>query len=134
MFLLQNLGPAFGYIIGSITSKLYVDFYKINTGRGREITLPLIWNVKQCSLYFVENLTVTPQDSTWIGAWWLGYIILSLWVFTSAIPILIFPKRMIKNQGSIDFVDKAEARKTDEGDDQNSPKNSFKGRMYPCSK
>ena len=39
-----------------------------------------------------ENLT--EKSHNWVGAWWAGYIIWSIWIFASTIPFFYFPKKL----------------------------------------
>ncbi|XP_076799583.1 solute carrier organic anion transporter family member 2A1-like [Clavelina lepadiformis] len=78
-FVLQNIGPGFGYLIGSWTSSFYVDFDRVPK----------------------EKIPITSDDKdTWIGAWWLGYIIISAWVVVAALPLFFFPKAMTTKRNS----------------------------------
>nr|CAB3266353.1 solute carrier organic anion transporter family member 2A1-like [Phallusia mammillata] len=78
-FVFQNIGPGIGYVIGSWTSNIYVDFDRVPA----------------------ENVTITSEDKTvWIGAWWLGYLVIGTWVALAALPLLLFPKRLPKEVDS----------------------------------
>ena len=39
-----------------------------------------------------ENLT--EKSHNWVGAWWVGYIIWSVWIFMSTIPYFYFPAKL----------------------------------------
>uniref|UniRef100_A0A672ZJZ8 Solute carrier organic anion transporter family member n=1 Tax=Sphaeramia orbicularis TaxID=375764 RepID=A0A672ZJZ8_9TELE len=58
------IGPVFGYLLGSLCAKIYVDIGQVD----------------------METVTITPGDARWVGAWWLGYIIAGAITLMSAIP------------------------------------------------
>uniref|UniRef100_A0A3Q1AQK3 Solute carrier organic anion transporter family member n=1 Tax=Amphiprion ocellaris TaxID=80972 RepID=A0A3Q1AQK3_AMPOC len=64
------VGPVFGYLLGSLCAKIYVD----------------IGFVK------METITITPADARWVGAWWLGYLIAGVITLLSAIPFWFLPR------------------------------------------
>ncbi|CAL1570355.1 unnamed protein product [Knipowitschia caucasica] len=64
------VGPVFGYLLGSLCAKIYVD----------------IGFVK------MESITITPADARWVGAWWLGYLIAGVITLLSAIPFWFLPR------------------------------------------
>ncbi|XP_013860782.1 solute carrier organic anion transporter family member 1C1 [Austrofundulus limnaeus] len=66
------VGPVFGYLLGSLCAKLYVD----------------IGFVK------MESITITPADARWVGAWWLGYLIAGIITLLSAIPFWFLPRSL----------------------------------------
>ncbi|NWH64812.1 SO1C1 protein, partial [Geococcyx californianus] len=66
------LGPMFGFLLGSLCAKLYVDIGFVDLG----------------------SITITPQDSRWVGAWWLGFLIGGAASFLSAIPFCFLPKSL----------------------------------------
>uniref|UniRef100_UPI0037E72CE1 solute carrier organic anion transporter family member 1C1-like n=1 Tax=Semicossyphus pulcher TaxID=241346 RepID=UPI0037E72CE1 len=66
------VGPVFGYLLGSICAKIYVD----------------IGFVK------METITITPADARWVGAWWLGYLIAGVITLLSAIPFWFLPRSL----------------------------------------
>ncbi|NWY63058.1 SO1C1 protein, partial [Chionis minor] len=79
------LGPMFGFLLGSLCAKLYVDIGFVDLG----------------------NITITPQDSRWVGAWWLGFLIAAVTNFLAAIPFCFLPKSLKKpekaNNGKTSF-------------------------------
>ncbi|NXK17878.1 SO1C1 protein, partial [Arenaria interpres] len=79
------LGPMFGFLLGSLCAKLYVDIGFVDLG----------------------SITITPQDSRWVGAWWLGFLIAGATNFLAAIPFCFLPKRLKKpeeaNNGKTSF-------------------------------
>ena len=36
---------------------------------------------------------MSPRDPSWIGAWWLGYILCAAAIFIAAMPMFFYPKR-----------------------------------------
>uniref|UniRef100_A0A8C3JJP9 Solute carrier organic anion transporter family member n=1 Tax=Calidris pygmaea TaxID=425635 RepID=A0A8C3JJP9_9CHAR len=68
------LGPMFGFLLGSLCARLYVDIGFVDLG----------------------SITITPQDSRWVGAWWLGFVIAGATNFLAAIPFCFLPKRLKK--------------------------------------
>lgn len=37
---------------------------------------------------------ITAKDPRWIGAWWIGYLVIGFGLFLSALPMLFFPKKI----------------------------------------
>ncbi|XP_017349320.1 solute carrier organic anion transporter family member 1C1 [Ictalurus punctatus] len=70
------MGPMFGYILGALVSKLYVDVGFVDT----------------------ETVTITPNDVRWIGAWWLGFFISSALLLLGGIPFWFFPRSLLKQE------------------------------------
>ncbi|XP_050181285.1 solute carrier organic anion transporter family member 1C1 isoform X3 [Myiozetetes cayanensis] len=68
------MGPMFGFLLGSLCAKLYVDIGFVDPG----------------------SITITPQDSRWVGAWWLGFLIAGTTNFLCAIPFCFLPKSLKK--------------------------------------
>ncbi|KAK7891092.1 hypothetical protein WMY93_023055 [Mugilogobius chulae] len=63
------IGPVFGYVLGSLCAKIYVDVGNVD----------------------METVTITPGDARWVGAWWLGYIITGVVTLMSAVPFWFCP-------------------------------------------
>ncbi|NXJ83706.1 SO1C1 protein, partial [Trogon melanurus] len=68
------MGPMFGFLLGSLCAKLYVDIGFVDLG----------------------SITITPQDSRWVGAWWLGFLVGGVSSFLAAIPFCFLPKSLKK--------------------------------------
>ncbi|XP_067284633.1 solute carrier organic anion transporter family member 1C1-like [Pseudorasbora parva] len=66
------IGPIFGYLLGSLCASLYVDIGFVNQ----------------------ESVTITPQDSRWVGAWWLGYVVSGLFTLHAAFPLWFLPRAL----------------------------------------
>lgn len=67
-YFLRMLGPAIGYGLASFALKFYIS--------------PTL------------TPTITTQDPRWLGAWWLGWIILAFLLFIFASIIALFPKTL----------------------------------------
>ncbi|KAG7522502.1 solute carrier organic anion transporter family member 1C1-like isoform X1 [Solea senegalensis] len=66
------IGPVFGYLLGSLCAKIYVDIGYMD----------------------METVTITPSDARWVGAWWLGYIIAGIITLMTAVPFWFLPKSL----------------------------------------
>ncbi|XP_048886479.1 solute carrier organic anion transporter family member 3A1-like [Brienomyrus brachyistius] len=69
-------GPACGFILGSLCTKIYVDAVFIGSSR----------------------LDITPDDPRWIGAWWGGFILCGVLLFSSALPMFGFPPSLVEHE------------------------------------
>ncbi|KAL2102534.1 hypothetical protein ACEWY4_001702 [Coilia grayii] len=72
------LGPMFGFLLGSMCARLYVDIGFVD----------------------VESVTITPKDARWVGAWWLGFLVSSGIMLLAGIPFWFLPRSMPK-QGEL---------------------------------
>ncbi|XP_043092168.1 solute carrier organic anion transporter family member 1C1 isoform X1 [Puntigrus tetrazona] len=68
------LGPMFGFLLGSMCAKLYVDIGFVS----------------------VESVTITPQDARWVGAWWLGFFVSSAILVLAGVPFWFLPRSLPK--------------------------------------
>ncbi|XP_070838662.1 solute carrier organic anion transporter family member 2B1 [Chaetodon trifascialis] len=75
-----SIGPAFGFITGSLMLRFYVDFDKLSK----------------------DEINLDQKDLRWVGAWWLGFLVASCLLFLTALPYLFFPKNMPKEDGTDD--------------------------------
>ncbi|XP_067358206.1 solute carrier organic anion transporter family member 1C1-like isoform X2 [Channa argus] len=66
------IGPVFGYLLGSLCAKIYVDIGYVD----------------------METVMITPRDARWVGAWWLGYLITGTITLMSAVPFWFLPKSL----------------------------------------
>ncbi|XP_074651189.1 solute carrier organic anion transporter family member 74D-like [Tubulanus polymorphus] len=69
MFSTRTLAPVIGYLLGAYTASIHVD---------------------------LKDTGSTPEDTDWIGCWWLGFVICGIAIFISSIPLTLFPKTMLK--------------------------------------
>ncbi|KAI1285073.1 Solute carrier organic anion transporter family member 3A1 [Halotydeus destructor] len=65
-------GPVLGFVLGSVCTSIFVDF-PFSTGPG-----------------------LTPTDPQWIGAWWLGVLIVGFALTVTSLPMMAFPKNLPK--------------------------------------
>ncbi|KAB1254567.1 Solute carrier organic anion transporter family member 1B3 [Camelus dromedarius] len=70
------IGPIIGFTVGSIFSKMYVDIGYVD----------------------LSTVRITPKDSRWVGAWWLGFLMGGLIAIISSIPFFFLPKNPYKPQ------------------------------------
>ncbi|KAG5320907.1 SO3A1 protein, partial [Acromyrmex heyeri] len=62
------LGPALGFILGSVCTMVYADLSR--------------------------NPQITPSDPRWVGAWWLGLVLISALLMIVSIGMFAFPPRL----------------------------------------
>uniref|UniRef100_A0A3P8W5P7 Solute carrier organic anion transporter family member n=1 Tax=Cynoglossus semilaevis TaxID=244447 RepID=A0A3P8W5P7_CYNSE len=70
------LGPMFGFLLGSYCARLYVDIGFVD----------------------LESVTITPKDSRWVGAWWMGFMVSSALLLMSSIPFCFLPRSLPVNE------------------------------------
>ncbi|XP_052031169.1 solute carrier organic anion transporter family member 1A6-like isoform X2 [Apodemus sylvaticus] len=76
------IGPIIGFLLGPFCATIYVDTGSVNT----------------------DDLTITPTDIRWVGAWWIGFLVCAGVNFLASIPFFFFPKTLPK-EGLQDNVD-----------------------------
>ncbi|XP_068134134.1 solute carrier organic anion transporter family member 1B3-like [Hyperolius riggenbachi] len=67
-------GPMVGFMMSSYFAKLYVDVGFVNT----------------------DTITITPRDTRWVGAWWMGFLLAGMLNLLAAIPFWFLPKSLEK--------------------------------------
>ncbi|XP_029285152.1 solute carrier organic anion transporter family member 2A1 [Cottoperca gobio] len=105
LFTVSVFGPAIGYLLGSVTLRIYVDVNK--TGFGTELEL-------------------RQTDPRWVGAWWMGLLITAGCLFITSIPYFFFPRKMPSEDNVI-------GSETDISDDFKKPDSSLLDflKMFP---
>ncbi|KAL2776762.1 solute carrier organic anion transporter family member 1C1 isoform 2 [Daubentonia madagascariensis] len=83
------IGPIFGFLLGSLCAKLYVDIGFVN----------------------LDHITITPKDPQWVGAWWLGYLIAGVISLLAAVPFWCLPKSLPRPQSGEDSNSSTEKSK-----------------------
>nr|XP_035112019.2 solute carrier organic anion transporter family member 1B1 isoform X1 [Callithrix jacchus]XP_035112020.2 solute carrier organic anion transporter family member 1B1 isoform X1 [Callithrix jacchus] len=70
------IGPVIGFTMGSLFSKMYVDIGYVD----------------------LSTIRITPNDSRWVGAWWLGFLVSGLLSTIASIPFFFLPQTPNKPQ------------------------------------
>ncbi|KRX84529.1 Solute carrier organic anion transporter family member 3A1 [Trichinella sp. T6] len=70
VFFTRVMGPALGFILGAGCNKIY--------------------------LTLKEAPGITVMDKNWIGAWWLGFLLIAFLLFPPSIGLLLFPRIEMK--------------------------------------
>ncbi|XP_024589091.1 solute carrier organic anion transporter family member 1C1 isoform X3 [Neophocaena asiaeorientalis asiaeorientalis] len=83
------IGPIFGFLLGSLCAKLYVDIGFVN----------------------LDHITITPKDPQWVGAWWLGYLIAGSISLLAAVPFWYLPKSLPRPRSREDSNSSSEKSK-----------------------
>ncbi|XP_053912232.1 solute carrier organic anion transporter family member 1C1 isoform X5 [Cuculus canorus] len=92
------IGPIFGFLLGSLCAKLYVDIGFVD----------------------LDSITITHKDVQWVGAWWLGYLIAGVISVLAGIPFWFLPKHLRKTESRKDSSTSSEQSKfiTEDSKDQ----------------
>ncbi|XP_047661571.1 solute carrier organic anion transporter family member 2B1 isoform X2 [Tachysurus fulvidraco] len=78
LFALTVIGPALGYLLGSLLLRFYVDFNTMSPG----------------------EIKLDRTDPRWVGAWWLGFLLAGTLLFLTSLPYLFFPRSMITEESA----------------------------------
>ncbi|XP_052577400.1 solute carrier organic anion transporter family member 1A5-like isoform X2 [Peromyscus californicus insignis] len=70
------VGPLIGLLLASFCATIYVDTGSVDT----------------------DDLTITPTDTRWVGAWWIGFLICAGVNVLTSIPFFFFPKTLPKER------------------------------------
>ncbi|XP_019327533.1 PREDICTED: solute carrier organic anion transporter family member 1C1 isoform X2 [Aptenodytes forsteri] len=92
------IGPMFGFLLGSLCAKLYVDIGFVD----------------------LDSVTITHKDVQWVGAWWLGYLIAGVISVLASIPFWFLPKHLPRPESRKDSSTSSEHSKfiTEDNKDQ----------------
>ncbi|XP_076198618.1 solute carrier organic anion transporter family member 1C1 isoform X2 [Aptenodytes patagonicus] len=92
------IGPMFGFLLGSLCAKLYVDIGFVD----------------------LDSVTITHKDVQWVGAWWLGYLIAGVISVLASIPFWFLPKHLPRPESRKDSSTSSEQSKfiTEDNKDQ----------------
>ena len=58
-----------------------------------------------------------PSDPMWLGAWWLGMLILQVFTIIFSIPLFFFPKRLKPAKPTVDELQAKAAAEEQKGDE-----------------
>ncbi|XP_071797288.1 solute carrier organic anion transporter family member 3A1-like [Asterias amurensis] len=98
-----GLGAIIGFLIANGAVSLWVDFYRVD----------------------VSSITLTPKDRGWVGAWWLGLLIVAAAFFTLSLPFFGFPRRIPRrDDDEEEDVKGAQTKVADQEED--TPKSALK--------
>ncbi|XP_043984584.1 solute carrier organic anion transporter family member 2A1 [Gambusia affinis] len=73
LFSVSVFGPSIGYLLGSFMLRFYVDVNRSG---------------------FDEFPEFSPVDPGWVGAWWMGLLIITAFLTLASIPYFFFPRQM----------------------------------------
>ncbi|XP_041340326.1 solute carrier organic anion transporter family member 1C1-like isoform X2 [Pyrgilauda ruficollis] len=83
------IGPIFGFLLGSLCAKLYVDIGFVD----------------------LDSVTISPKDVQWVGAWWLGYLIAGVISILAGIPFWFLPRHLPRPESRKDSSSSSEHSK-----------------------
>ncbi|XP_049991262.1 LOW QUALITY PROTEIN: solute carrier organic anion transporter family member 1A5-like [Alexandromys fortis] len=88
------VGPFIGLLLASFSANIYVDTGSMNT----------------------DDLTITPTDTRWVGAWWVGFLICAGVNVLTSIPFFFLPNTLPK-EGLEDNADVSNSNKEEKHQD-----------------
>ncbi|KAM3925835.1 solute carrier organic anion transporter family member 1C1-like [Leptodactylus fuscus] len=97
-------GPITGYMLSSLMARLYVDIGFVD----------------------LETVTITPQDTRWVGAWWLGFLVAGVLTLISGIPFCFLP-RSIKRKAAQPSPEEQKLKEAETSYDEYHKKATVKG-------
>lgn len=81
--------------------------------------------------FVVDEITITPTDARWVGAWWLGILICALLNLLVGIPFWFLPKSLVK-EGETNEPEETSEKSA--APLQENDKNETKQTMYEIAK
>ncbi|XP_012577232.1 PREDICTED: solute carrier organic anion transporter family member 4C1 [Condylura cristata] len=69
-YAMSILGPAIGYVLGGQLLTMYID------------------------VGFGQSIDITEDDPRWLGAWWIGFLLIWLFAWSLILPFSCFPKHL----------------------------------------
>ncbi|XP_073932026.1 solute carrier organic anion transporter family member 1A2 isoform X2 [Castor canadensis] len=105
------IGPLIGLLLASFCANIYVDTGSVNT----------------------DDLTITPTDTRWVGAWWFGFLICAGVNVLTAIPFFFLPKTLPK-EGLEDNADVIKSDKEKLGEEVKKEKRGITKDFLPFMK
>ncbi|XP_076796887.1 solute carrier organic anion transporter family member 1A5-like isoform X3 [Arvicanthis niloticus] len=95
----KMIGPICGLFLGSFCSSIYVDIGFVDT----------------------DDLTITPTDTRWVGAWWIGFLVCAAVNILTSIPFFFFPKTLPKEgfQNNVNGTEIAREKSRDNAKEEN---------------
>ncbi|XP_075066898.1 solute carrier organic anion transporter family member 1B3-like [Mixophyes fleayi] len=97
-------GPMMGFMVGSFCAKLYVDIGFVD----------------------LDSVTITHQDSRWVGAWWIGFLLAGTVTLMSGIPFCFLPKS-INEEGKKHSLNLLKFKETEKYESESHNKTTVKG-------
>ncbi|XP_004693285.1 PREDICTED: solute carrier organic anion transporter family member 1A2 [Condylura cristata] len=105
------IGPLIGLLLASFCANVYVDTGSVNT----------------------DELTITPTDSRWVGAWWFGFLICAGVNVLTSIPFFFLPK-MLRKEGLKDIAEVIKNEKEEKQREVKKEKDGLTKDFFPFMK